>query len=195
MAYPLVAFAVGSSGGWRMLSWESKTPRGPDHFSYRLVVALELFKTKVTILDCLNSSYYAGRSFGLHDALNPKCPAHVMGSLACEMGGDVLLLCALPTFRQEKSWRTKLPRAKASNGMVLSGSIITYSGQKQDPKDKVFGQDIPGTPRCWDIPDPSIGMSQTKALCKAPSSVVWDREWPIWGRDLPGFGCTLGAFG
>ena len=29
-----------------------------------------------------------------------------------------------------------------------------------------------------DIPDPGPGMSRAKTLCKEPSSVVLDREWP-----------------
>ena len=41
----------------------------------------------------------------------------------------------------------------------------------KQPKDKEFGQDVPGTsPIRRDISDPSPGMSRTKTLCKAPFS-------------------------
>ena len=51
-------------------------------------------------------------------------------------------------------------------------------------------------PRCRDIPDPGPGMSRTKTLCKAPFSVVFDREWPgcpaIWVGTSQDLGAHLG---
>ena len=46
-------------------------------------------------------------------------------------------------------------------------------------KIKVFGRISLGHrgPACRHIPDPDPGLSRTKTLCKAPLSVVVDREW------------------
>ena len=35
-----------------------------------------------------------------------------------------------------------------------------------------------------DIPDPGPGISRTKTLCKAPFSVILNREWAGMSRDL-----------
>ena len=47
--------------------------------------------------------------------------------------------------------------------------------EKKQPKEKFFGQGIPGS---WDVRDPHVGIARANALCKWPSSVVLDREWP-----------------
>ena len=65
------------------------------------------------------------------------------------------------------------------------------AGQKQ-PKDRVLGQDMflgHQGPIRRDIPDSGAGMSRTKTLCKAPSSVILDQEWlerPAIGSGRPG---------
>ena len=43
-----------------------------------------------------------------------------------------------------------------------------------------------------DIPAPSLGMSRTKTLCKAPFSVALDKEWPGCLRRCPStVSCTV----
>ena len=73
-------------------------------------------------------------------------------------------------------WRLTLSEIKGACGNPLT---ICQDG-KSSLTIKFLGKIFLGHkgPRRRDIPDPSPGMSRTKALCKAPFPVVLDREWP-----------------
>ena len=62
----------------------------------------------------------------------------------------------------------------------LAFFLFNRTEKKNNLKIKFSGRIFMGHqgPTRRDIPDPSPGTSQTKTLCKAPSSVVLDRQWP-----------------
>ena len=60
---------------------------------------------------------------------------------------------------------------QCSSEIMLSLKTLT-SGKKKEPKDKVFGQDVPGTSGAQTSGYPG------QKLYKWPCSAVLDREWP-----------------